>query len=158
MLAQTCDSNQCLLYTISPLYTLLNEQILLLSEIKSLFFHGVSGVEPSMNGKPWEGEVPALWCWMCSLSWGIQFRLLLLDAVRSNDVFLMLFSTCSVPLKITKQDSHCKDSLETWTELSISWLLVLILLSIDVKMSQFIAKCKYFPKRVPKTIFNAAHW
>lgn len=111
-----------------------------------------------MNGKPWEGEVPALWCWMCSLSWGIQFRLLLLDAVRSNDVFLMLFSTCSVPLKITKQDSHCKDSLETWTELSISWLLVLILLSIDVKMSQFIAKCKYFPKRVPKTIFNAAHW
>lgn len=111
-----------------------------------------------MNGKPWEGEVPAWCCWMCSLSWGIQFRLQLLDAVRSNDVFLMLFSTCSVPLKTTKPKSHCKDSLETWTELSISWLLVLILLSIDVKMSQFLAKCKNFPKSVPKAISKAVHW
>lgn len=107
-----------------------------------------------MNGKPWEGEVPALWCWMCSLSWGIQFRLLLQDAVRSNDVFLMLFSTCSVPLKNPTVMIHK----ETWTELSISWLLVLILLSIDVKMSQFIAKCKYFPKSVPNPISDAVHW
>lgn len=91
------------------------------------------------------------------LSWGIQFRLLLLDAVRSNDVFLMLFSTCSVPLKITKQKS-CDYSLETCTELSISWLLVLILLSIDVKMSQFTSKCKYFPKSAPKTTSNVVHW
>lgn len=56
-----------------------------------------------MNGKPWEGKVPARWCWMCSLSWGIQFRFLLLAAVKTN-VFLMLLSTCSVPLKITKQN------------------------------------------------------
>lgn len=132
MLVQTCDSKQNLLYTISLLYTLLNEQILLLALIKEPLFLGMNGVKPNMNGKPWEGKVPAQGCWMCSLSWGIQLMFLLLDAVKTNDVFLMLFFTCCVPLKITKQNPslsiNWKPGLKSQLEPTRSWLLVQILL------------------------------
>lgn len=92
---------------------------------------------------------------MCSLSWGVQFRFLLLDAVKTNDVLLMLLSTCSAPLKITKQNLTVSIH---WTELSINWPLVLILLSVDRRMSELASKCKYFPSRASKTTSYMAHW
>jgi len=76
---------------------------------KEPLFLGVNGAKPNMNGKPWEGNVPAWCCWMCSLSWGVQFRFPLLDAVKADDVFLMSLSTCSFfPFGNNQTKSHCK--------------------------------------------------